>query len=591
MHRGHMMHTKSKNGLKSLVELKSYLRPHLIPFIFSLIFSVGGTIFTIVNPRILGNMINQIQIEYQTGINIDTIVKTGILLITYFIISALFTYLSAFLMTGITQKISFKLRKQISVKINKLPLSYFDTRSYGDVLSRVTNDVDTVSQNLNQSITQVIAAISSVIGILIMMLTISWQLTLVAIVSIPVSMILMGTAVKFSQKHFKAQQGKLGQINGHIEEIYGAHLVVKAFNGEEDAISKFDEINQDLYKSSWKSQFISGLMMPLMGFVGNLSYVAVCIVGGTHAIKQKLFIGDITAFIQYIRQFNQPLSQVAQIANVLQSAAAANERIMEFLSEKEMDDESDKTIILEDVKGDVEFKQVHFGYHPDKMIIHDFNSTIKQGQKVAIVGPTGAGKTTLINLIMRFYETNQGDIYIDGVNIKDITRKNVHQLFGMVLQDTWLFEGTIRENLKYAKPNATDEEMVDACKATHIDHFIKSLPGGYDMILNETASISGGQKQLITIARAMIENAPMLILDEATSNVDTRTEVLIQSAMNRLTKGRTSFVIAHRLSTIKDADLILVMRDGNIVEQGTHTDLLNQNGFYADLYHSQFAHS
>jgi ATP-binding cassette subfamily B protein len=437
--------------------------------------------------------------------------------------------------------------------------------------------------------TQIISSITTLIGIIVMMLLISWKLTLIALISIPVSVGLMGITVKLSQKYFKQQQAQLGQMNGHIEEMFGSHHIVKAFNGEKQAIAQFNEINDELFHSSWKSQFISGLMMPIIGFIGNLSFVAVSIVGGAMAIKRQLLVGDIVSFIQYIRQFNQPLSQVAQIANVLQSAAAASERILEFLNEEELPDESHKTEILKDVSGDVLFKNVNFGYNPEKLVIHDFYCEIKAGQKVAIVGPTGAGKTTLINLLMRFYETTTGDILIDGVDIKSITRENVQSLFGMVLQETWLFEGTVRENLKYANPQATDEEMIEACKATHVHHFIKSSSKGYDMMLDEKANISGGQKQLLTIARAMIENAPMLILDEATSNVDTRTEVLIQEAMNNLTKGRTSFVIAHRLSTIKDADLILVMRDGNIVEQGTHPELLQANRFYTELYNSKFA--
>lgn len=586
-----MKKTREKHDIRVLKKLIPYLKPLALYLIFAMILAIFGTIFNIYGPKKLGEIINLIQQSLATGIDGKRLFKEGLMLAIIYVLSAVFLYLSGVLISDATQKLSYRLRQDISQKINRLPLSYFDSRSVGDILSRVTNDVDNISHNLNQSASTVVTSITTIVGILVFMFTISWQLTLVALVTVPLTMLSMVIIVKFSQKHFFRQQAKLGEINGHVEEMYGAHQVIKAFNGEKRAIETFDEINEALADSVYRSQFFSSLMMPLTRFIGNLGYIAVCVVGSFLALAGSLLIGDIASFLLYIRRFNQPMNQIAEIANVIQSAAAASERIIEFLEQEEMEDETHKILELhpETVKGVVEFRNVKFGYKPDQLVIKDFSCTIKAGQKVAIVGPTGAGKTTLINLLMRFYETTSGDIFIDGVNTKDIKRENVRKLFGMVLQDTWLFEGTIRDNLKYAKPDATDDEMIEACKATHVHHFIQSLPGGYNMVIDETANIAGGLKQLLTIARAMIQNAPMLILDEATSNVDTRTEVLIQGAMKHLMKGRTSFIIAHRLSTIRDADLILVMREGNIVEQGTHQELLAANGFYAELYYSQFA--
>lgn len=580
-----------KHSLKSLKKIIPYLRPYTTSIIFAMLFAAVGTIFNIYGPRKIGLIMEMVTIQAgTTGIDLKQLAIEGTTLAGIYIISALFIYCSHYLITGVAQNLSYRLRKDISAKINRLPLSYFDSRSIGDVMSRVTNDVDNISHNLNQSANTVITSITTIIGIFYFMIITSIQLTLVALVTVPLSAMIMRIVVRHSQRHFFAQQKQLGEINGHIEEMYGAHLVVKAFNGEERAIHEFESINKRLYQSAWKSQFISSLTMPLIRTVGNLGYVAICIIGALLALRTGN-IAALTSFLLYIRRFNQPMNEIAQITNILQSAAASSERVAEFLEEEEMEDESHKTMYLnpKDVRGDVEFRNVQFGYKPDQLVIKNFNCKIKAGQTVAIVGPTGAGKTTLINLLMRFYETTSGDIFIDGINTKDLTRKNVRELFGMVLQDTWLFEGTIMENLKFGRPSATDEEVIEACQAAHVHHFIQSLPRGYNMVLDESANIASGQKQLLTIARAMVENAPMLILDEATSNVDTRTELLIQKAMDRLMEGRTSFIIAHRLSTIRDADLILVIRDGNIVEQGTHEELLEKNGFYAELYRSQFA--
>jgi ATP-binding cassette subfamily B protein len=488
----------------------------------------------------------------------------------------------------VTARISKKMRTQIADKINVLPLKYFDRNSYGDVLSRVTNDVDTIGQTLNQSLSSMITSVTMVIGVIIMMFTISWELTLVNLVSLPLSIILLTLIVKASQKFFKRQQEALGAMDGHIEEIYSAHNIVKVFNGDKKALKQFDEINDKLYKSAYQSQFLSGLMIPVMTFIGNLNYVFICVIGGSMALEDPVFIASIVAFITYVRQFNQPLSQIATITNTLQSTAAAAERVFEFLNEPEQEKEDDKYITLGHVEGNVEFKDVSFGYD-EAEIIHDFNCKVTSGQKIAIVGPTGAGKTTLVNLLMRFYEIKEGSITIDGVSTKDMKREYVRSLFGMVLQDTWMFEGTIRENLKFGRPDATDEEMIEACQTANIDHFIKALPNSYSMVLAEDSNISQGQRQLLSIARAMLQNAPMLILDEATSSVDTRTEMLIQEAMDRLMQGRTSFVIAHRLSTIKNADMILVINNGRIVEMGKHDELMAQNGFYNELYNSQFS--
>ncbi len=492
-------------------------------------------------------------------------------------------------MTGVSQKLTYRLRKEISEKINRMPMNYFDTRTHGEVLSRVTNDIDTLSQSLNQSATQIITSFTTIIGVLIMMLSISPLMTLVALLILPISLGLISTIVKRSQRHFKNQQEYLGHVNGQVEEVYGGHNIVKAFNKEADVIKEFDETNEILYQSAWKSQFFSGMMMPIMQFVGNLGYVAVAILGGYLAIKKTIEVGDIQSFIQYVRNFTQPITQVAQVANMLQSTAAASERVFEFLEEEEEDQFAQNPVSVEGLEGNVEFDHVHFGYNADKIIINDFSAKVKQGQKIAIVGPTGAGKTTMIKLLMRFYDVNSGAILIDGHNLKDFNRGELRQMFGMVLQDTWLFHGSIKENIRYGKLDATDEEVIEAAKAAHVHRFVQTLPNGYDMELNEEASnVSQGQKQLLTIARAILADPKILILDEATSSVDTRTEVRIQKAMDNLMRGRTSFIIAHRLSTIRDADLILVMKDGDIIEQGNHEELLKQNGFYAELYNSQF---
>ena len=581
---------KAKDFKKSITKLLLHLKPYWILIGIALVFACAGTIFSILGPKILSKITTEIilGLSPNASINFVKITTIGIWLVILYCTSSLFSFTQNFIMAKVTAKISKGLREEISKKINKLPLKYFDSQSYGDILSRVTNDVDTISQTLSQSLSQMITSITTLIGIIVMMFTISWKLTLVALVSVPVSMLLVMLFVKKSQKYFLWQQNTLGEMNGHIEETYSAHNVIKVFNGEEKAEEKFDNINEKLYQNAYKSQFYLGLMMPIMNFVGNISYVVICIIGGSMALSDITFIASIVAFIQYIRQFNQPIQQVASIAGTLQSTAAASERVFEFLSEENEPDESNKTLKIKNFKGKVEFKNVCFGYNPEKEIIHNFSETALPGQKVAIVGPTGAGKTTLVNLLMRFYEINSGDILIDGISIKDMNRSYVRSLFGMVLQDTWLFEGTIRENLAYGKLDATDEEIIEACKASNIDHFIKTQPNSYNMVLDEEANLSQGQKQLITIARAMVANAPMLILDEATSSVDTRTEELIQEAMDKLIKGRTSFVIAHRLSTIKNADLILVMKDGNVIETGKHEELLAKNGFYADLYNSQF---
>lgn len=512
------------------------------------------------------------------------------LLIGLYVLSATFSYIEGWVMTGVTQKVTYQLRKDISQKINRLPLKYFDKHTYGEVLSRVTNDVDTVSHTLNQSISQIISSLVMIVGVVVMMLSISWLLTVVAILILPLSLILIRQITKRSQPQFAKQQLVLGYLNGHIEEIYSGHVIVKAFNGSRDAINKFKQINADLYDSAWKSQFLSSLLRPLMLFVGNLGYVGVAIVGGWLAISGKLQIGDIQAFIQYVQQFNQPIAQAANISNVMQSMVAAAERVFEFLAVKEQIPDVDNPVVLSTVKGQVEFDHVVFAYNPGQTVIKNLSVKIKPGHRIAIVGPIGAGKTTLVNLLMRFYEIDSGAIRIDGVDIKQMRRSDVRQIFGMVLQDTWLFNGSIRDNITYGNPQASEEELLKVSREAHIDHFIQSLPNGYDMVINEDASnISQGEKQLLTIARAMLAGNPMLILDEATSSVDTRTEVLIQKAMDTLMKGKTTFVIAHRLSTIRDADLILVMKDGDVIEQGTHQELLKLKGFYASLYNSQFA--
>lgn len=586
---------KAKDFKGSVGKLLSYIGRYKFRVILVLVFAVGSTIFNIVGPKILGNATQEIfeglirKISGSGGIDFDAIKKIILLLVGLYGISAVFSLIQGFIMTGVSQKVTYTLRKEISEKINRMPMKYFDTKTHGEVLSRVTNDVDTLSQSLNQSITQIITSVTMVIGVLIMMLSISVPMTIVAMLVLPISGILIGTIVKKSQKYFSEQQEYLGHVNGQVEEIYGGHNIVKVFNAEEEVIQEFNQANDTLYNSAWKSQFLSGMMMPIMTFVGNLGYVAVAILGGYLAIKGKVNVGNIQSFIQYVRSFNQPISQIAQVANQLQSTAAAAERVFEFLDEEEEDQVVANPVSIEGIEGNVTFDHVKFGYSDNKTIINDFSATVKQGQKVAIVGPTGAGKTTMIKLLMRFYDVNSGGILIDGHNIKDFNRSELRELFGMVLQDTWLFNGPIKENIRYGKLDATDEEVIKAAKAAHVDHFVRTLPDGYDMELNEEASnVSQGQKQLLTIARAILADPKILILDEATSSVDTRTEVLIQKAMDNLMKGRTSFIIAHRLSTIRDADLILVMNEGDIIEQGNHEELLAKGGFYANLYNSQF---
>ncbi len=579
---------KAKDFKKTWGKLLAYCRRYLPFMAIALVFAVAGTVFTIVGPDYLSDMTNLITDGMLTGIDINAVMEIGTLLIILYGLSGIFSYIQGFIMTTVTQRFSQKLRTSISVKINRLPLKYFDNTSYGDILSRVTNDVDMIGQTMNQSITTLVTAATLFLGSLFMMLKTSALMTIAAVCASLIGFGLMSVIMMKSQKYFFRQQQALGEIDGHIEEVYAGHNIVKAYNGEAEATKTFAAINQKLYDSAWKSQFLSGLMMPLMSFISNFGYVAVCVVGGVLAFNGRISFGVIVAFMIYVRLFTQPLTQFAQAATSLQQTAAAGERVFEFLEEPELSDESEKTEILEDARGDVEFKNIRFGYTPDKTIIHNFSATAKAGQKIAIVGPTGAGKTTIVNLLMRFYELDGGEIRIDGVPTSRLTRENVHSLFCMVLQDTWLFEGTVKENIIYAKQGVSDEEVVAACKAVGIDHLIRTLPEGYDTKLDDKANLSAGERQLITIARAMVENAPLLILDEATSSVDTRTELLIQEAMDRLTKGRTSFVIAHRLSTIKNADLILVMKDGDIIESGTHSELLAKNGFYAELYNSQF---
>jgi len=592
-HAGMRLVEKPKNFLATMKKLVSYMKPFWISVIFVFIFAIASTVFAILSPKILGNMTNWVVSGFiAKAINFGKLKNFVIELLILYILSAIFSYIQGWIMTGVSQKITYKLRRDISEKINRLPLAYFDKRTFGEVLSRVTNDVDTVSQTLNQSLTQIITSITMIIGILIMMLSISWQMTTVSLVLVPISFILIGFIIKKSQHFFKEQQDSLSELNGHVEEMYAGHNVMRVFNGEQQSVQKFKKINTKLFSSAWRSQFLSGLMMPIMTFVGNLGFVGVSVLGGWLAIQGKLQIGDIQALIQYVNQFNQPIVQTANIANVMQSTAAAAERVFEFLDEKEEIAEDDKKVVFQVAKGKVKFDNVVFGYDKDNIIIKGFNADVKPGQRVAIVGPTGAGKTTMVNLLMKFYDIDKGTIKIDDVDTREMKRSDVRKLFGMVLQDTWLFNGTIRENIAYGKPNATDEEIVAAASAAHADHFIHALPKGYGLELNEEAdNISQGEKQLLTIARAMLVKTPMLILDEATSSVDTRTELLIQKAMENLMKGKTSFVIAHRLSTIRNSDLILVMKDGNIVEQGTHKELLTKNGFYASLYNSQFVDS
>ncbi len=638
---------KPKDFKGSIKKLLRHLKPYWGQLVIVLVFVIASTVFAIVSPKILGNATNQIVDDYvsikaydtimdrlpagtalpagtkgsdiidkmpkeqiekipsaqldsiraldlssRPVFHLDSIRNIIILLLVLYVLSAVFNYIQGWIMTNITQKVTYTLRKDISKKINRLPLSYFDKRTYGEVLSRVTNDVDTISQTLNQSLSQIITAVIMLIGITAMMLSISWVLTLIAIIVLPISFGLIIFMTKRSQVHFVQQQKLLGDINGHVEEMYAGHQVMRVFNGEKASVARFNAINEELHDSSWRAQFFSGLMFPIMTFVGNLGFVGVAVAGGWLAINGQIKIGDIQAFIQYVQQFNQPIAQTANIANVLQSTAAAAERVFEFLDEPEQPPDATKPITLENIKGRIAFNDVVFGYDKKKPIIKGLSATIEPGSRVAIVGPTGAGKTTLVNLLMRFYDVDKGTITIDGVDIRDMERKDVRKLFGMVLQDAWLFSGTIRDNIMYSAPHATEKEMTTVAQQAHVDHFIHSLPGGYDMELNEEANnVSQGEKQLLTIARAMLAHTPMLILDEATSSVDTRTEVLIQKAMDTLMIGKTSFVIAHRLSTIRNADLILVMKDGNVIEQGTHDALMKQDGFYANLYNSQFSDS
>lgn len=588
---------KAKDFKGTINKLFKYLKPYYFKLIVVIIFAAASTVFAIVGPKILAKATDKLsegimaKVSGTGGIDFKYIGYIIWILVGLYLVSALFSYIQGFITSTISQRVAYDLRTSISKKMDRMPLSYFDRHTSGDILSRVTNDIDTIAQSLNQSMSQVITSSVTVVGIFIMMLSISPQMTIIAVCVLPVSMLLISIVMKRSQKYFAKQQQALGDVNGHIEEMYGGHNVVKAFNGEEASVKQFNEYNDSLYESAWKSQFFSGLMQPITNFVGNVGYVAVCLLGGVLAGGGNISIGDIQAFIQYVRQFNQPISQLAQIMNMLQSTAAAAERVFEFLDEEELEQETPKVTKdeLEKVKGSVTFADVNFGYLKDQTIINNFSLHVHSGQTVAIVGPTGAGKTTIVKLLMRFYELNGGTIFIDGKDIRDFARKDLRSLFGMVLQDTWLFNGTIKENLMYSKLDASDQEVQEACKVAYVDHFVQTLEAGYDTVINEESSnISQGQKQLLTIARAFLKDPKILILDEATSSVDTRTEVLIQKGMERLMKGRTSFVIAHRLSTIRDADTIIVMKDGDIVELGNHDSLLEKDGFYASLYRSQF---
>ena len=586
---------KAKDFKGTMKKLMGYLTQYKMGLLLVVIFAIGSTIFNIAGPKILGKATTELfhglinKVSGGSGIDFDKIAKILIGLMCLYVCSALFSFIQGYIMTGVSQKLTYRMRKEISEKIDRLPMGYFDKMTHGEILSRITNDVDTLSQSLNQSATQVITSVATIIGVLVMMLSISPLMTVIAILILPLSMGLIGMIVKRSQRYFKEQQEYLGYVNGQVEEVYGGHNIVKAFNKEDDVIDEFDRDNDRLYRSAWKSQFLSGMMMPIMQFVGNLGYVAVVILGGYLAIKKTIEVGDIQSFIQYVRNFTQPIQQVAQVANMLQSTAAASERVFEFLGEPEEEAAPENPVVLKNPEGAVEFEHVHFGYNPEHTIIHDFSVKVEPGQKIAIVGPTGAGKTTMVKLLMRFYDVSGGSIKVDGHDIREFDRGELRRMFGMVLQDTWLFKGSIEDNIRYGKLDATHEDVVKAADAAYAHRFIQTLPGGYGMELNEEASnVSQGQKQLLTIARAILADPKILILDEATSSVDTRTEVRIQKAMDNLMKGRTSFIIAHRLSTIRDADLILVMKEGDIVEMGRHEELLAKNGFYADLYNSQF---
>ncbi|MGN0551206.1 MAG: ABC transporter ATP-binding protein [Acutalibacteraceae bacterium] len=606
---------KAKDLKGTALKMFKYMGSYKPALLFVVIFAIAGTIFNIVGPKILGNATTEVfngvisMFSGGEGINFAKLGEILLFLLGLYVISSLFMFVQGLIMTNITQKITYQMRNDISEKINRLPMSYFDKKQTGEILSVITNDVDTLSMNLNQSATQLITSVTTIIGVLIMMFSISWMMTLIALLILPVSMILISIIVKKSQKYFIDQQDYLGHVNGQVEEVFSGINVVQAFNKEEQTVSEFEKSNNKLYKSAWKSQFLSGLMQPIMAFVGNLGYVAIAVLGGYLVINGSIAVGDIQSFIQYVRNFTQPITEVAQVSNMLQSMAAAAERVFDFLSESEEEQTAEKhamltekasgengevksiqrNVTVKDIDGNVEFKNVHFGYNPDKIIVNDFSAKVQQGQKIAIVGPTGAGKTTMVKLLMRFYDVTDGAILVDGYNVKEFDRSELRELFGMVLQDAWLFSGTVMENIRYGRLDATDEEVIQAAKAAHVHRFVQTLPDGYNMVLNEDASnVSQGQKQLLTIARTILADPKILILDEATSSVDTRTEVRIQKAMDNLMKGRTSFVIAHRLSTIKNADLILVMKDGDIIEQGNHEELLKANGFYASLYNSQF---
>ncbi|MEZ3485464.1 MAG: ABC transporter ATP-binding protein/permease [Lachnospiraceae bacterium] len=589
---------KAKDFKGTMKKLMAYLGEFKAAIFFVMVFAVGSTVFNIVGPKILGKATTELfnglvgKVSGGAGIDFDKIGRILLLLLGLYVCSALFSFIQGYIMTGVSQKMTYRMRREISEKIQRLPMNYFDKISHGEILSRITNDVDTLSQSLNQSATQMITSVATIVGVLVMMLSISPLMTLIALLILPVSVGFISVIVKHSQKYFKNQQEYLGHVNGQVEEVYGGHNIVKAFNKEADVIAEFDRDNDILCESAWKSQFLSGMMMPIMQFVGNLGYVAVVILGGYLAMKKTIEVGDIQSFIQYVRNFTQPIQQVAQVANMLQSTAAASERVFEFLEEEEEDQTVPEAVSVDGLDGRVEFEHVRFGYHPEHTIIQDFSAQVEPGQKIAIVGPTGAGKTTMVKLLMRFYDVNGGTIRVDGHDIRDFNRSELREMFGMVLQDTWLFQGSIEDNIRYGKLDATHEEVVEAAKAAYVHRFVQTLPGGYGMELNEEASnVSQGQKQLLTIARAILADPKILILDEATSSVDTRTEVRIQKAMDNLMKGRTSFIIAHRLSTIRDADLILVMKDGDIIEQGNHEELLSRGGFYAELYNSQFERS